>query len=150
MLRYCQYLAILICGENYIKSMDSIQLLARKEATCSDLLSCLYNLKPIDLEVFLEVARKDGATLDQVAASAQRDRSSIHRCLSKLVSAGLVNKQSKTLKGGGYFHVYTMVEPSKIKDHARQKVKEITVGLEGLIDNFDSDLTKHLKAKQSA
>ena len=127
--------------------MDSIQLLARKGATCSDLLSCLYNLKPIDLEVFLEVARKDGATLDQVADSVHRDRSSIHRCLSKLVSAGLVNKQSKTLKGGGYFHVYTMVEPSKIKAHARQKVKEITEGLEGLIDNFESDLTKHLKVK---
>ena len=58
--------------------MDSIQLLTRKEATCSDLLSCLYNLKPIDLEVFLEVARKDSATLDQVSESVHRDRSSIH------------------------------------------------------------------------
>jgi len=129
--------------------MDSIQLLTRKGATCSDLLSCLYNLKPIDLEVFLEVARKDYATLDQVAESVQRDRSSTHRCLSKLVSADLVHKQSKTLKGGGYYHVYSVVEPSKIKEQARQKVKEITASLEGLIDNFESDLRKHLVTKQS-
>lgn len=130
--------------------MDSIQLLTRQGATCSDLLSCLYNLKTIDLEVFLEVARKDSATLDQVSESAQRDRSSTHRCLSKLVSAGLVHKQSRTLKGGGYYHVYSVVEPSKIKEQARQKVKEITEGLEDLIDNFESDLTKHLKAKPLA
>jgi predicted transcriptional regulator len=130
--------------------MDSIQSLTGKGATCSDLLSCLYNLKPIDIEVFLEVARKDCATLDWVAESVQRDRSSTHRCLSKLVSAGLVIKRSRTLKGGGYYHVYSLVEPSKIKEQARQKVKEITEGLENLIDNFESDLTKHLKAKPSA
>ena len=129
--------------------MDSIQSLTRKGATCSDLLSCLYNLKPIDIEVFLEVARKDCVTLDQVAESVQRDRSSTHRCLSKLVSAGLVHKQSKTLKGGGYYHVYSAVEPSRIKEQARQKVKEITEGLEDLINNFESDLMKHLKAKPS-
>ena len=130
--------------------MDSIQLLSRKGATCSDLLSCLYNLKPNDLEVFLEVAKKDSATLDQVAESVQRDRSSTHRCLSKLVSAGLLHKKSRTLKSGGYYHVYSVVEPSKIKEQAIQKVKEITDSLEDLIDNFESDLAKHIKVKPSA
>jgi predicted transcriptional regulator len=130
-------------------AMDSIQLLTRRGVTCSDLLSCLYNLKPIDLEVFLEVARRECATLDQISESVDRDRSSIHRCLSKLVSAGLVHKQSRGLKGGGYYHVYSIVEPSKIKEQARQKVKEITESLEGLIDNFESDLRKHLVTKHS-
>ena len=46
--------------------------------------------------------------------------------------------------------MYSLVEPSKIKEQARQKVKEITEGLENLIDNFEPDLTKHLKAKPSA
>ena len=129
--------------------MDSIQLLTGKRATCSDLLSCLYNLKPIDLEVFLDVAKKDWSTLDEIAESVRRDRSSTHRCLSKLVSADLVHKKSRTLKGGGYYHVYSTVDPSKIKDQARQKVKEITEGLEDLINTFESDLTKHLKSKPS-
>ncbi|HTY74015.1 MAG TPA: helix-turn-helix domain-containing protein [Candidatus Nanoarchaeia archaeon] len=130
--------------------MDNIQLLTRKEATCSDLLSCLYNLKPIDLEVFLEVAKKESVTLDQVAQVVHRDRSSTHRCLSKLLSAGLVNKQTKPLKGGGYFHVYSAVEPAKIKQQARQKVKDITEGLENLIESFESDLTKHLQSAPSS
>ena len=124
--------------------MTSIQVLTRRGATCSDLLSCLYNLKPIDIEVFLEVARNDNATLTQIAELVHRDRSSTHRCLSKLVSAGLVHKQSKTLKGGGYYHVYSMVEASKIKEYAKQRVKEITESLESLIENFESDLTKQI------
>jgi predicted transcriptional regulator len=129
--------------------MDSIHLLTRKGATCSDLLSCLYNLKPIDLEVFLEVARNENATLTQIAEKVHRDRSSTHRCLSKLVSAGLVHKQSKTLKGGGYYHVYSMVEAFKIKEYAMQRVKEITESLESLIENFESDLEKHLETNSN-
>ena len=124
--------------------MDNIQLLTRRGATCSDLLSCLYNLKPIDLEVFLEVAKNENSTLTQIAEIVHRDRSSTHRCLSKLVSAGLVHKQSKTIKGGGYYHVYSMVEASKIKEYARQRVEEITESLESLIENFESDLTKQI------
>ncbi len=127
--------------------MDSIQLLTRKGATCSDLLSCLYNLKAIDLDVFLEVAKNENSTLTQLAELAHRDRSSIHRCLSKLVSAGLVHKQSKTIKGGGYYHVYSMVEASKIKEYSTQRVKEIKESLESLIENFESDLKNRIGAK---
>ena len=125
--------------------MDSIQSVTRRGATCSDLLSCLYNLKPIDMEVLIEVAKNRDAMLTQIAELVHRDRSSIHRCLSKLVSAGLVHKQSKTLEGGGYYHVYSMAEPEQIKEYARQRVKEITDSLESLIENFESDLKKHLE-----
>ena len=127
--------------------MNSLQTLTRKGATCSDLLSCLYNLKPIDMEVFLEVAKNENATLTQIAELVHRDRSSTHRCLSKLVSASLVHKKSKTLKGGGYYHVYITAEPSKIKEYASQRVKEITESLENLIKNFESDLRKNLEQK---
>lgn len=126
--------------------MDSIQFLTRKGATCSELLSCLYNLKPIDLEVFFELARREYATLDQISKAVDRDRSSTHRCLSKLVSVGLAHKQAKTIKSGGYYHMYSLADSTTIKEQARQKVKEITKSLEDLVESFDSDFSKRLKA----
>jgi predicted transcriptional regulator len=125
--------------------MDSIQLLAKRTATCQDLLICLYNLKPIDLEILIAVAKNPQATLDQIATTVQRDRSSVHRCLAKLISANLVIKQTKTLKGGGYYHAYSMVEPEKVKEHAKARVKEITEGLNSLVDRFETDLKRHLE-----
>lgn len=116
--------------------MDNLQLLTRKEATCQDLLTCLYNLKPTDTEIFLHVATTPNATINKIAEQINRDRSSVHRCLQKLVSAGLVHKQTKTIKCGGYYHIYIATEPEKIKQDARNKVKEITESLERLIDNF--------------
>jgi predicted transcriptional regulator len=126
--------------------MDSIQLLAKKTATCQDLLICLYNLKPIDLEILIGVAKNSQATIDQISAVVQRDRSSVHRCLAKLLSANLVVKQSKTLKGGGYYHVYSIVEPEKIREQTKIRVKEVTDSLNGLLDTFETSLKNHLEA----
>jgi predicted transcriptional regulator len=124
--------------------MESINLLTKKGASCTDLLTCLYNLKPSDLEVLLVLAKNENATLDQIAKKVQKDRSSVHRCLSKLVSINLVNRQTKSLKGGGYYHTYAMQEPALIKKQATERVKEITESLQSLIESFESDLKKHL------
>ncbi len=126
--------------------MDSLQSLTKKNATCQDLLSCLYNLKPTDLEALLTVAKNPDSTLDQIAEKVQRDRSSVHRILSKLLSANLVTRQTKTIKGGGYYHTYNMVETEKIRRHAKERVKEITESLELLIDRFELDLKRHLES----
>ena len=122
--------------------MDGINQLTKKGASCTDLLTCLYNLKPADLEVLIAVAQNENATLDQIAAIVKKDRSSVHRCLSKLISINLVNKQSKILKGGGYYHTYAMLDTILIKKHARERVKEITKSLQSLIDNFEKDLER--------
>ena len=125
--------------------MENINLLTRKGASCTDLLTCLYNLKPSDLEVLLALAKNENSTLDQIAKIVQKDRSSIHRCLSKLVSINLVNRQIKSLKGGGYYHTYAMLDPATIKKHALERVKEINESLEKLVDSFELDIQKHLK-----
>jgi predicted transcriptional regulator len=124
--------------------MESINQLTKKGASCTDLLTCLYNLKPADIQVLQAVAANPNTNLDKIAVKIQKDRSSIHRCLSKLVSINLVTKQTKTIKGGGYYHTYAILDPELIKKHARERVKEITESLQNLIDHFDQDFEKHM------
>jgi predicted transcriptional regulator len=145
-LRYCQYQTIpFICQKRQVIIMENINLLIKKGASCTDLLTCLYNLKPTDLEVLMVVAKNEDYTLDQIAKIVQKDRSSVHRCLSKLVTAGLVQKKAKTLKGGGYYHTYAIQDPEIIKKHAQNRVQEIIESLQSLIDGFESDLKRHLE-----
>ncbi len=124
--------------------MDTISLLTRKGASCSDLLSCLYGLKPIELEVFYELARTGQATVDEVSEAVERDRTTTHRCLSKIVSAGLAYKQVRGLKDGGYYHVYAAVDAPRIREQAELRVKEVVEGLQRLVDNFEADFQKRL------
>ncbi len=125
--------------------MESIQFLTRKGATCSELLTCLYNLKQMDLDILFVVARGDQVTLDEISEAVKRNRSTVHRSLSKLVSLSLVYKRVRTLKEGGYYHIYIAAEESKIKEQASLKVKEITQSLERLVDNFVTDFHRHLR-----
>ena len=130
--------------------MESIILLTKKGASCTDLLTCLYNLKPTDIEILQTVVKNPNTNLDQIATEVQKDRSSVHRVLSKLVSLNLVTKQTKTIKGGGYYHTYDILDPALIKKHAKERVKEITDSLQNLIDHFDEDFEKQLtKNKKS-
>ena len=112
------------------------------------MLTCLYNLKSSDLEALITLAKNENGTLDQIAKIVHKDRSSVHRCLSKLVSINLVSRQTKSLKGGGYYHTYAMLDPATIKKQALDRVKEITQSLEALVDNFEIDLQTHLKHTQ--
>lgn len=124
------------------RALESIKSLTREGATCTELLVCLYDLKQTDIDALREVARWVQVTLDEVSGKLKRDRSTVHRSLSKLVSLNLVYKRVKTLDGGGYYHVYALAEEPQIREQARVRVAEIIAGLERLVDNFEADFRR--------
>ncbi|MDG6999068.1 MAG: MarR family transcriptional regulator [Nitrososphaerota archaeon] len=103
---------------------------------------CLYNLSPIESRVFYELAGAGASTVDDISTKLRRDRSTIHRTLSKLVSTGLCYKETRTLEDGGYYHLYSPVEASKIRDQVSAKVHELCEALQALLENFESDFRK--------
>lgn len=121
----------------------SLQLLTRRNASCNELLCTIYNLNPVDLEIFYQLAGGRTAGLDELASAVKRDRSTVHRSLQKLVGGGLGYKEVKSLKDGGYYHVYGATELSTIRKQAEQRVKDLTTSLEKMLHNFESDVRKH-------
>jgi predicted transcriptional regulator len=121
----------------------SLQVLTKTNATCNDLLCAIYNLNPVDLEIFYNLAGGKTASLDDLAKNVKRDRSTIHRSLQKLVSNQLCYKETKSLKEGGYYHLYGATGLAKSKEQAEQRVKAITTSLDNMLRNFESDVRKH-------
>src|SRR5712692_1366960 len=98
----------------------SLQLLTRKNASCNELLCAVYNLNPVELEVFYHLAGGASAGLDEIALKVKRDRTTIYRSLQKLVSIQLCYKETKALKEGGYYHLYSATELARVKEQAEQ------------------------------
>ena len=121
----------------------SLQILTRRNASCNELLCSIYNLNSVDLDIYYQLAGGKTSSLDELAQSVERDRSTVHRSLQKLVGTGLCYKEVRGLKDGGYYHVYSAMELSKVRDQAERKVREITAGLERMLRNFESDVKKH-------
>ena len=130
-------------------SIPSVNTLTRMNATVKDLFIQLYDLSPPELDIlFMLISRENGEpmTLDEVAKEMDRDRSTTFRSLQKLVSLGLVVKETKTIKDGGYFHVYSAVDRETFKRETERKVKDLQKSLDRLLKKFESDMQEAISS----
>ena len=124
-------------------SIPSVNTLTRMNATVKDLFIQLYDLSPLDLDILFMLINKkndEPMTLDQVSKEADRDRSTTFRSLQKLVTLGLLIKETKTIKDGGYFHVYSVVDMETFKKETERRVKDLQKSLDRLLKKFEEDM----------
>ena len=118
-------------------------------ATVKDLFIQLYDLSPLDLEIlFMIISKKNDEpmTLDQISKEADRDRSTTFRSLQKLVGLGLCIKDTKTIKEGGYYHVYSVVDMETFKKETERRVRDLQKSLERLLKKFESDMEQAISS----
>ena len=130
-------------------STPPINTLTRMNATVKDLFIQLYDLSPLDLEIlFMIISKKNDEpmTLDQISKEADRDRSTTFRSLQKLVGLGLCIKDTKTIKEGGYYHVYSVVDMETFKKETERRVRDLQKSLERLLKKFESDMEQAISS----
>jgi predicted transcriptional regulator len=130
-------------------STPPINTLTRLNATVKDLFIQLYDLSPLDLEIlFMLISKKNDEpmTLDQISKEADRDRSTTFRSLQKLVTLGLCIKETKTIKEGGYYHVYSVVDMKTFKIETERRVRDLQKSLERLLKKFESDMQQAISS----
>jgi predicted transcriptional regulator len=136
-------------------STPSVNTLTRMGATVKDLFIQLYDLSTPELEIlFMLIRRQDAAsgddddyyyeqqsmTLEQISKAMDRDKSTTFRSLQKLVTIGLLVKETRTIKDGGYFHIYSAVDKETFRKETERKVKELQKSLDRLLKKFESDM----------
>lgn len=130
-------------------STPPVNTLTRMNATVKDLFIQLYDLSPLDLEIlFMLISKKNDEpmTLDQISKEADRDRSTTFRSLQKLVGLGLCIKDTKTIKEGGYYHVYSVVDMKTFKMETERRVRDLQKSLERLLKKFESDMQQAISS----
>jgi predicted transcriptional regulator len=118
-------------------------------ATVKDLFIQLYDLSPLDLDIlFMLISKKneEPLTLDEVSKVTDRDRSTTFRSLQKLVTLGLCMKETKTIKEGGYYHVYSIVDMETFKIETERRVRDLQRSLDRLLKKFENDMQKAISS----
>lgn len=130
-------------------SIPSINTLTRMNATVKDLFIQLYDLSPLDLDIlFMLISKKNEGpmTLEEVSKMTNRDRSTTFRSLQKLVTLGLCIKETKTIKEGGYYHVYSVVDMETFKIETERRVRDLQRSLDRLLKKFENDMQKAISS----
>ncbi len=117
-------------------NVSSLGKIMKGNATCSDLIGCLYSLNSTECDIFFSLYRTEEITLESVSAAAGRDKSTIHRILEKLVMAGFCFKDTKTMERGGYRNVYYAIEPDKLVEKLEYDIWRISDDLNGALRKF--------------
>ncbi len=121
--------------------MISLNKLGSRNASCFDLLSCIFEIGASDFEIFTSLKVNLWQDLDMISGKVGKNRTSVFKALQRLVSIGLAYRESRNLKAGGKYHVYCMADSMSIKKLAEARVTDIELSLNSLLERLDSDLT---------
>jgi predicted transcriptional regulator len=113
-------------------------------STIKDLFIYLYDLSPLDLDLlFIMIKNKEEAlTLEELSKKADRDKSTTFRALQKLVGLGICIKEARTVKEGGYYHVYRAIDIESFRAETEKRVKELEQSIQRLLRKFEEDMDK--------
>lgn len=115
----------------------SIAKIMSGEGTCRDVLKCLFSLGDFEMSVYKGLLRAGASRVDQLSTLLRRDKSTVYRALQRLVSSGLVLKETVTLKRGGHYHQYIAVPPEKIHERVKTCIDEWFAHVQEAINRFD-------------
>ena len=122
-------------------STPPLSSITRMNSTIRDLFIYLYDLSPLELDIlFLLIKNKKPMTLDQISTIADRDKSNIFRSLQKLVGLGICMKETKTIREGGYYHLYSAIDTKSFKIQTQKKVNELEQSFHRLLRKFENGL----------
>jgi predicted transcriptional regulator len=118
-----------------------ISTLTRMNSTLKDLFIYLYDLAPLDMDILIILIKNNKAmTLEELTRLENRDKSTVFRSLQKLVTLGIISKETRTLKEGGYYHVYSAIPIEIFKLETEKKIKELEQSFKRILKGFEADM----------
>lgn len=116
---------------------DSVSEMLRQEMDCESLLECFHGLRDIDEEVFRRLNETDGAlTVDEIADSVGRERSTAYRSVQRLLRTGFVRQEQVNYEQGGYYHVYRPRDADEIASEMQRLLNDWYAQMGQLIAEF--------------
>lgn len=72
-------------------------------------LKCALDISCSDFEVYIALLNKNPATIEEISESLSRDKSTVYKSLQKLLEKGLIERDYRILRSGGYRYLYKPV-----------------------------------------
>lgn len=107
---------------------------------CRDVFRCLFNIGDGEIEIY-RMLLKEGKKVDEIGEIMGKDRSTVQRCLKKLIDCGMVKREKRVIKnGGGYYYIYSGINPEKLKQMLNECVDEWQEEMKKAIEKLDDTI----------
>ena len=79
-------------------------------------------------------------TLEELTQEVDRDKSTVFRSLQKLVALGICIKETKTIKEGGLYHLYSAIDIESFKLETEKRIKELEKSFNRILRKLEADM----------
>lgn len=107
---------------------------------CKDIVQCAFSLNDFEVEVFRAASKHGPVRADELADGMGRDRSTVYRALQKLMSCGMVHRDTRSLEKGGYYHVYEAIDLGILRSKLEQCVDDWNRRMHDALARFEDQL----------
>ncbi|KQM12788.1 hypothetical protein AOA80_00340 [Methanomassiliicoccales archaeon RumEn M1] len=107
---------------------------------CRDLVQCAFSLNEFEIEVYKSAAAHGPIRADDLADRMGRDRSTVYRALQRLLTCGMVFRETRSLDKGGYYHVYMGISKAELRAKLERCVEDWTQRMREALDRFDDHM----------
>lgn len=118
----------------------NIQHLLSDQAGCSDVLKCAFSLGDPELDVYRALLSNGPMRSDELADFMGKGPSTIYRSLQRLVSCGMVLRESRNIPAGGSYFIYRAKDREQLREEVRGCMERMMERVERLLDRFEEDL----------
>jgi predicted transcriptional regulator len=120
--------------------METTQMIPEKVIgevhTCHDLVQCAFSLAEFEVAVYYQLSQTGPLRADELAAKMGKDRSTVYRSLQKLMTCGMVYRETKSIERGGYFHLYKAIGKELLRERLERCVNDWYSHMQEVLSRF--------------
>jgi predicted transcriptional regulator len=73
---------------------------------CDNVLECFYGLNEADIAIFNTLRKLGPTRIEKISREIKKGENAVYKSLQKMMMAGIVVREKKTIEDGGYYYVY--------------------------------------------
>ena len=104
--------------------------------TCQDLVQCAYSLNGFEIEVYARLLETGPLNANDLADQMCKDRSTVYRALQKMLSCGMVLRETCSIPRGGYLHVYRAISRHELREKLTYCVESWYKKMQDALEQF--------------
>ncbi len=110
-----------------------------KVSSCHDLVQCAFSLGDFEVDVYYRLLSAGPLRADELATKIGKDRSTVYRALQKLMTCGMVYRETKSMERGGYYHVYRAISSDMLRSRLESCVEDWYMRMHEVLDKFTEE-----------
>ncbi len=88
--------------------------------SCENVLECFYGINESDVEIYRILLTEGEKKIEEISLIAGKSENTTYKSLQKLMLAGIVIREKRLIRGGGYYYTYKAVSPDDVADEMKR------------------------------